>query len=256
MRELTKREEHIKLIFLPSQKSEKKTYLSEDEVLNIIDRVSEMGRNFGFIGTNVSKNEEKEEQRKHKYDVWIAKEIKKNLELLKKEFEFRLIVDWATETKCNLFDYNFETASESQKEWHKNLMKSLDIEEIVNPGIDQQRIIYRCSDKSMFIYLLGEKDLKYEGMKMKNCVGGTNYLTKLKKLQSVFVSLRDANNEPHITTEIDVKRKKVVQLLGQANSQPKKEYLEKLLEFILFYTNYEKLPDRHTLKYLNLNNLF
>jgi hypothetical protein len=256
MRTLSKREEHIKLIFLPTQKSESKKYLSEEEVFEIIDRVSEMGRNIGFVGLNVSKSQEKEEQRKHKFDVWIAKEIKKNLELLKKETEFRLIVDWASETKCNLFDYDFDAAVVRQKEWHRSLMETLEIEEMAIPNIDPSRVLYRCSDKRMFFYLLKQSDLKYEGKMMANCVGGGNYNARIKSGKNIYVSLRDENNEPHITTEIDTSRNAVIQLLGKTNLIPKKEYLEKVLEFILFYTNYSKLPDRQSLKYLKINNLF
>lgn len=256
MRTLTKREEHIKTIFLPNQRSEKKTYLDEEEVHGIIDAISELGRAIGFVGINPTKCKQKEEKRKHKYDVWIAKEIKKDIDILNETLKFRLIIDWAIETKCSLFDYDFSSALTEQEIWHTDLMKQLEIEPIKIPEIDQDRIIYRCGDKSFFIYLLNSADLPSEGKRMMSCVGGKHYQTKAKKEECIYVSLRDGKNNPHITTEIDMRSKKIIQLLGKTNQNPKAEYMEKILEFILFYTNYETLENKQQIKFLNLNNLF
>ncbi len=75
--ELTKRELYIKSIFLPENKSQKKNYLSEKDVDEIVKAISNIGERYGFIGDEESKNPDKSSKRKHKYDVWIAKEIKK-----------------------------------------------------------------------------------------------------------------------------------------------------------------------------------
>jgi len=256
MRNLTKREEHIKSIFLPKQRSLKKIYLEEEQVFGIIEEISEIGRAIGFVGINPSVNIEKEEKRKHKYDVWIAKEIKKDLTLLNNITSFRLIIDWVIETKCNLFVYDFNSAFIEQKKWHEELIEKLNIESIKIPEIEQGRILYRCSDKKFFIYLLNEKDLEYEGKRMKNCVGQGHYKTKLKNGKTIYVSLRDETNDPHLTGEIDAVSKKMIQLRGKTNQNPQREYMEKILEFVLFYTNYDKLENKQQAKYLNIKNLF
>ena len=75
---LSSREEFIKKIFLPDQQKEGVEYLSEDEVNKIVLQISQVGQNLGYFGINVIKDKDKNDKRKHKYDVWIAKEVKKN----------------------------------------------------------------------------------------------------------------------------------------------------------------------------------
>ena len=63
---LSKREQYIKEIFLPKNRSPKKTYPPEIEVEVIVKRISDMGKQLGFIGNEASQNEDKTEKRKHK----------------------------------------------------------------------------------------------------------------------------------------------------------------------------------------------
>jgi hypothetical protein len=79
---LSKRELFIKSIFIPNQKKDGFEYLSDKEAEDIVKKISQVGETIGYIGTNLSKDEVKNNQRKHKYDVWIAKEVKKNIEIL------------------------------------------------------------------------------------------------------------------------------------------------------------------------------
>ena len=252
---MTNRELHIKEIFLPKQRSPKKTYLSEEQVLEIITFVSDLGRSIGFVGLNKSLDENKNNKRAHKFDVWIAKEIKKDLDLLNYEQKFRLIIDWVVETKFNIFSVSFKEAMELQNEWHKNVIKTLQISKFPIPDLDENRILYRCSDEKYFIYLLDLKDLNFEGTQMKNCISGSQYKQKLKIGTHFYVSLRDEKNQPHVSTEISTTSKRIIQILGKTNEKPKLEYLEKILEFILFYTNYKEISENEKTKIMNLNYL-
>ena len=253
---VSNRYKYIKSIFLPFQKSKKKTYLSEKKVEEILDFVFNVGESIGFIGVNISKNSTKNIQRKHKFDVWIAKEIKKDLNLLKKERELMLILDWAISVKSNLFNYDFNEAYDLQKQWHKELFKNQNVNSVVNKEVNKKRIIYYSEDKNYFIYLLNTNDLKEEGKKMSNCVGGNHYQQKLKSGQAFYLSLRDTKNNSHLTIEIDAKQKKVIQMLGKANTKPKLEYTEKVLEFVLYYTGFESLLKNKDLRIANVMNNF
>ncbi len=252
---LTNKEKYIKTLFIPNQKNSKKESLSEEKVLNIIKKISAIGNRAGYVGLNISQNKEKAEKRKHKYDVWIAKEVKKDLNLLEKSNDLCLILDWAISTTCDLFQYNFNAAKLKQDLWHKDLIKNLNIQEIKQQKVDLSRILYRCSDEDFFIYMLSEDDLTYEGRQMKNCIGQKHYKNKLKNNKSLYISLRDKDNEPHITTEIDIESKTIIQQFGKTNKKPQQKYIEKILEFVLFYTNYNWINDKNKIKALNLNNL-
>ncbi len=244
---LTKRELHIKSIFLPENKSGKKEYLSEDKVNEIIKQISNIGERYGFIGDKENKDLEKSSKRKHKYDVWIAKEIKKNLDLLNQFSKIRFIIDWAIGAKVDIFCYSFEDAFNKQEQWHKEMFEKYNIEDFKIQEVDNNRVLFRCSNKKHFIYLLTENDLIYEGKKMSMCVGQKYYMSKVKNERSVIVSLRDEKNCPHVTTEIDIKSGTIIQQSGKGNTIPSTEYKKMMLEFVLFATGYTRLKNDETI---------
>jgi len=250
---LTKREEYIKTFFIPLQKKAGIEYMSDFEAEKIVKRISNIGKNLGFIGQNLNQNSEKTEKRKHKYDVWIAKEAKKDLNILDMSLDLRLIIDWAVETKADLFAYDFNEANEEQSKWHQQMLKQYEIENLEIPDIDLNRVVFRFSDKKHFLYLLSPTDLKYEGQSMGHCVGGQNYKTKVKNKVVLILSLRDQKNEPHITIEIDVSNSQVIQQQGKGNREPVLKYKKMLKEFVLFASNFKGLENPEVLKFLNMH---
>lgn len=250
---LTKREEYIKTFFIPTQKKEGVIYMSSEEAEVLVKKISTIGNSVGFIGINTTLNEQKLEKRKHKYDVWIAKEAKRDLSILDRVIDIRLIIDWAVETKANLFAYNFEEAFQEQATWHQNMLLQYKIEAINIPDIDPNRIVFRFSDKKHFLYLLSASDLTYEGQVMGHCVGAQHYKQKVKNKTSLIVSLRDHNNNPHVTIEIDVKSSQVIQQFGKGNKTPVLKYLKLLKEFILYASNFKGINNPETLKFLNMH---
>jgi len=256
---LTKREQYIKEIFLPKNKSSKKTYLSEDKVDVLVKKISDMGERFGFVGNEVSQSREKNEKRKHKYDVWIAKEIKKDinrnapLDLINRFTDFQGIFDWVSEKQEDLFSYNFESAYKLQEEWHNMMFSELEIENIEIPEVDNERIIFRCSDGEHFFYLLNDKELDYEGDFMGHCVGGKNYKNKVRNNEALIVSIRDHENKPHVTIEVNTSSANVIQEYGKKNNSVNQKYGKLINEFALFASEFDGLEKREALKFLNLN---
>ena len=250
---LSNRELFIKSIFIPNDKKDGVEYMSEGEVEDIIRKISQVGESLGYVGTNVSKDDLKNNQRKHKYDVWIAKEAKKNISILDRIVDLRLIVDWAIETKIDLFAFTFQEAFESQAFWHLEMISRYEIEKINIPNIDEERIVFRFSDKKHFLYLLNAEELKYEGKVMGHCVGGNNYKQKIKNGLSIILSIRDGKNDPHVTIEIDVPSRMVIQQQGRANQEPIKKYKNFIKEFLLFSTDFGNLDKKEIIKFLNIN---
>lgn len=250
---LSKRELFIKSIFIPNSKKDGVEYMPEGEVEDIIRKISQVGESLGYVGTNLSKDDLKNNQRKHKYDVWIAKEAKKNISILERIVDLRLIVDWAIETKIDLFAFTFQEAFESQAFWHLEMISRYEIEKINIPNIDEERIVFRFSDKKHFLYLLNAEELKYEGKVMGHCVGGNNYKQKIKNGLSIILSIRDGKNDPHVTIEIDVPSRMVIQQQGRANQEPIKKYKNFIKEFLLFSTDFGNLDKKEIIKFLNIN---
>lgn len=260
--ELSKREEYILNYFYPK-------YFEIDKSVEIVKRISSLGSRTGFVG-----NQGSDSRRKHKYDTWIAKIVKDDLERLKKakkplnisildnEIEFRNILDWMIAEKIDAFQYNYKQALEQQEIWHQSIAENMQIDKIDIPELDESRIIYRCKNQKYFFYLLNKDDLKYEGVNMGHCVGGTNYQNNVANNRSIIFSLRDNNNKPHVTTEIIVSKENgelkgvVSQCQGKPNNseglsrKPKDKYLEMIQEFVLFACDFY---DDEILKFMNKN---
>lgn len=187
----------------------------------------------------------------HKYNVWIAKEFKNNPQILERENDLMLIIDWAKNEKPDLFQYSFEEAFKEQEKWHENFLNSNNVQPFNIVGIDNQRAIFRASDQKHFFYLLKSEDLDYEGEQMSHCVG--TYKERVKNFLTIIISLRDEKNRPHMTLEINPKTRELIQVRGKGNSEPLPKYKKFLTEFALYASGYQKIKDKEILDLINLN---
>ncbi len=88
---------------------------------------------------------------------------------------------------------------------------------------------------------------------MGHCVGGKNYKSKIKNKQSLILSIRDKNNTPHVTIEVDVKSRSVVQKFGKGNKPPIEKYMKMYCEYALYASDFKEIKNKEVLKSLNLN---
>jgi hypothetical protein len=241
---LTNREKYIKKTFFQD--------LPSDEANDLVQKISDIGNSIGFIGGNINQNQSKSDKRKHKYDVWISKEIKKESNIIDRVFELRLIVDWATETNADIFQLDFNSAYKSQAVWHGDMMLKHRIENMDIPEIDEDRVIFRFSDKEHFLYLLTTSDLKREGAIMGHCVGGNNYKSKVKNKSSLILSIRDKDNIPHVTIEVDVNSRSTRQKFGKGNKAPVEKYMRMYSEYALYASDFKNIHNKEVLKFLNM----
>lgn len=187
----------------------------------------------------------------HKYNVWLARESKKNgTQILDDTATIIDIIDWAENTRADIFRYDFNNSNSEQLDWHEKMSNNLS--DIKKPQLDKERIIFKCSEEGYFFYLLNSKDLKYEGYIMGHCVGGQNYINSLSHGEIFIISLRDPKNEPHVTIEINKKTRKTVQIRGKGNSNPINKYAKMIAEFGLWSSGYKEMLDKDILNVLNL----
>ena len=186
-----------------------------------------------------------------KYNVWLAKESKKDPDILNIE-KIRYIIDWAQIERPDILRLSFEEAFLKSEEWHKSLKQNF--KNLTKQNLVESRIVYKCSDREHFFLKLKPDDLALEGELMGNCVGGYSYINKLKRKEIIILSLRDRENLPHVTIEICNKTGREIQTRGKCNEVPKKKYLNLIAEFALYAINPdpEKKLDEELLKLLKL----
>lgn len=201
--------------------------------IDVVKSISEIGRISGS----------------HKYDVWVAREVRKDLEIINRKSDFQYIIDWAKKDKPNIFNYSFEEAYESAKVWHDSLINQKK-KRIFKDDKDEERIVYHCRDGEHFFMLLKSSELGLEGNVMSHCVG--SYGNKVSTGRSLIISLRDKNNQPHATIEIDTKTSSVTQVRGKANSNPIPKYMKLITEFAIFASGYEEEVDEDIQKLIDL----
>ena len=212
----------------------KEKYLLETFKIDeeLIRKISEIGR---LVGT-------------HKYDIWIAKEVKKDNSLLNNLDGFLFIIDWAQKERPNISSMSFEQAHVLSQEWHDTMKFD---ESIKNKEKEEDdKILYRCRDGIHYFVLLEPEDLMIEGEIMRNCIG--SYTDKVKNGRSLIVSLRDDKNESHVTIEIDTHTGMAIQTKGKANNEPSPKYLKLITEFAIFASGYSDTMDKELLELMNM----
>lgn len=219
---------------MAEQLTNKEKYLINSFKLDeiIVKSISEIGR---LVGTN-------------KYNVFLAKEIKKEPKILDNLNDIQYIVDWAIKTNPNINKLSFEESLKLSDEWHKSI--KFDDNAKNKDKKDDDKILYRCKDGIHYFVLLDVEDLVTEGEIMRNCVG--SYTEKVKSGRSLIVSLRDGKNESHVTIEIDTQTGMTIQTRGKANGEPSPKYLKLITEFAIFASGYSDSMDKELLELMNM----
>ena len=103
----------------------------------------------------------------NKYSVWIAKEAKKNPDILNNYSNLSDIVDWARSTRSDIMKYDFQSALDAQLQWHKNKCEFPKIKQkMESKEIDEERVVFVTSQGDHFFYILTEDDLKYKFLRV------------------------------------------------------------------------------------------
>lgn len=186
-----------------------------------------------------------------KYNVWLAKESKKNPSVLELD-KIRFIIDWAQIVRPDILGHTFESAYEESEKWHNSLKQNF--KNLSKQNLVESRVVYKCLDNEHFFLKLKPEELALEGELMGNCVGGFGYINRLRKREIIILSLRDSQNLPHVTIEICNKTGREIQTRGKCNEAPKKKYVNLIAEFALYAINSDsdKKVDQELLKLLRM----
>jgi len=155
-----------------------------------------------------------------KYAIWIGNEIIKNKDLLRREGDFRLIIDWKREQQqLNLNEYTFEKALEEARKAHGMTFK-----ENAN-SLKNQNVVLDLGEFK-WVQLKSVQDCQEEGNAMGHCIGGGGHSNSIASGRSVAFSLRDEFNRPHLTLEADSQSGRVFEFKGRSNGVPQEKYVE------------------------------
>jgi PcfJ-like protein len=160
------------------------------------------------------------------------------------------IFDWysRSEQDFDIASYSFDQAAVASDEWHKTVA-----------GMGQGKI-YEPTKPELIVWgpdwidprtkkqipqwqgwtiqkIMSENDLKTEGNRMSHCVG--SYCDDMTSGDSVFYSLRDPQNIPHVTIEAENTGQYIKQIKGNSNKEPDKEYKAMIKNWTLGYQSGE-----------------
>lgn len=149
---------------------------------------------------------------------------------------FTGMYEWLNDTGANINSYNWLEALQAVREWHQQQCQVGDGE--VYDDTDEE--VYVFPDGYRIVKVTSANNLEVEGNKMRHCVG--SYADQVQEGSVQIYSLRDTDNEPHVTIEID-SNDWVNQIKGVANSEPKPEYKAKLKEWFSTTKEFSISPD-------------
>lgn len=146
---------------------------------------------------------------------------------------FHQVPDWVSNTSPELYSYDLYSARAASDEWHDQCIVAGTGENYnkTNP----RNIVVKFSNGWTLQNIDSEHDLEVEGNRMGHCVG--SYWDAVRKGNSQILSLRDTDNEPHVTIEIaiypNVVTTLVRQIQGKSDREPIDEYKAILREWFI-----------------------
>jgi hypothetical protein len=143
------------------------------------------------------------------------------------------IKDWLISTGVNLNSYSYPEVLQASGKWHEEASK-------VGEGKEykESNVVYGPQWKNpkyngwTIQEVKTSNDLEVEGNKCNHCVGDGGYHVELEKGTLRIFSLRDPQNQPHVTIESNPDITEFNQVQGNSNSDPKPEYKEIVKEWV------------------------
>ncbi len=145
--------------------------------------------------------------------------------------ELMSIKDWYRDSGRPAMDRrSWADAYAEAREWEKE--KASEGSGMRYQTTDPRNVLYRDPETGFTVQnVKSANDLKVEGNLMQHCVGGYGYAERVKKGETLILSLRDQRNKPHATIEVSLAG--IVQIKGKQNAAPKNEYKEILKRFFV-----------------------
>jgi hypothetical protein len=128
------------------------------------------------------------------------------------------VLDYLRAEKPDLSKLSYQKAVQNSIAWHEQFKGK----EETSGLYKTKNVILKLTNGYTWVEVPAE-DLETEGDNMGHCVGGDDYVTKVKAGKVKIFSLRDSSNKPHVTIEID-SNGKVIQVQGKENKEPVEKY--------------------------------
>lgn len=96
---------------------------------------------------------------------------------------------------------------------------------------DDEKTVFKLDGGYRIVRMLSTTALDREGSLMGHCVGSGGYDTALKTEREMFFSLRDPRNKPHVTMQVRIADKVVLQARGKQNQYPVTRYAKMIAAF-------------------------
>lgn len=130
----------------------------------------------------------------------------------------------------NIAAIGFEVAEQRSIKWHERLARqTAPIEHVEEDGAN---IIKTYPDGYTWRTVVGKDAMIREGDRMGHCVGRFNYHAMVLRAKAEIVSLRDQQNDPHVTIEIGQGGTTIHQIKGRANQAVVPKYLPYVEDFL------------------------
>lgn len=132
----------------------------------------------------------------------------------------------SVEELSKIKNIDFKEAVAKSEEWTKMLHKNASL----IPDESGESIVRKYPSGITWKRLLTVEALETEGKRMDHCVGGDEYKYKLSKNKNIIYSLRDKDNKPHCT--IEVEKNRVEQIKGYNDGPVKQKYVKYINNFL------------------------
>lgn len=143
-----------------------------------------------------------------------------------REYDFEHIIDWlySQDAPNKLQRMSVIDAKRLSHNWmERNKAKGKDLKD----SKSDIEFFLEFDDESKIVKLLSDKAFKREGYLMSHCLGGYS----IRSGYDIY-SLRDKNNLPHATFEVNKKEKDILQIKGKGNGPIHPKYIHRVLAFL------------------------
>lgn len=157
---------------------------------------------------------------------WLNTTAKKALKEQKtNESQLEHVVDWLNSNAApqRLRKLSISDAIRLSDKWMQSNQKKG--KDLVDTKEDIEQFM-KFKDGSVIVKLVSKKAFEREGFLMSHCLGGYN----LREGYDIY-SLRDAENKPHATFEVNISDKDILQIKGKGNGPIHPKYIDRVLAF-------------------------
>lgn len=216
------------LNFAELRKSQKDTFGNPKEFYQVLQSKAKSGPLFSMETINTIENLPEELSKPE--TKWLANSIEAEPNANLKQLSS--ILSWFKATKPNLETLSFREARSKASLWSSSTEHKEPSDKLGK--FLTKDVVFRCSNGFSIVKITNEHDLYLEGEIVQNCLRkqerGKRYWNQIKSGESKIYSLRDSENNPHVSMEFQ--NGKAEQIVGKQNVTPSEKYRPYLEQFL------------------------